>query len=116
MQGVLHQLLVSNSKNEKWRDVVAAALRMIAEANTDSELGPSGAGQSAKEVAELHAFRRSVGYYKPGSAVGLEHAIESLNGMPGRVHLGVIETDRGVISMWLDDQNALVGIIVVRKI
>ena len=105
----LRQILIVNSAHPRLSGVIADAVDFLKTANItrQSDLKDTG---TAKDVGDLHAFRKRSGYYKEGAVLGLDETIESLASVKGNVRLGVIEADRGIVVIWIDEQDSIVGI------
>lgn len=116
MKADLYQTLMSDAAEPRLSGVIANARGFLKAASIVGELGPSGSGQPAKEVSDLHAFRKRCGYYKDGAVIGLDETIESLALFEGDVNLGVIETDRGAVALWLDKRGSIVGVMITKMI
>jgi hypothetical protein len=116
MKTALYQTLLSNIAEPRLSGVIASAINFLRAATITAERGPSGNGQPAKQVSDLHAFRKRSGYYKDGAVVGLDETIESLALAEKNVRLGVIETDRGAVAIWFNEHEVIVGLMITKMI
>src|SRR5690348_13049617 len=117
MKNDLRQILAASTEEPSLRAIIAQAINFLDTAEIAGELGPNGTGQSAKQVSDLHAYRRKSGYYKEGAVLGLDETIASLAGAGSpNVHLGIIETRRGGVAIWLDDHGSIVGVLITKMI
>ena len=62
----------------------------------------------------MHAFRRQSGYYNLDAVVGLDETIDQLGKCDTIVHLRVAETDNGYVALWLNDQGAPLGVMILK--
>ena len=60
-------------------------------------------GQSSRGVARMYEVRQGLSNFKANAFVGLSEAIEILKSQEVVVHLCVLETQRGLVSIWLDE-------------
>jgi hypothetical protein len=90
------------------------ALRFV-EGDSYTVLQSSGQGQLPRWVASMWEIRMSIPKFKREAFSGLEEAIASLRATDVNVHLSVIETAKGLISVWLADKTHVpVGIIIAK--
>jgi hypothetical protein len=116
MKTDLYQTLMSGAADPRLSRIVADAIEFLKRAVITGEHGPSGNGQPANQVSDLHAFRKRSGYYKDGAVVGLDETIESLALAGKNVRLGVIETNQGAVALWLDEHSLIVGLMITKII
>lgn len=109
------QSLENHANDPLLGSVIREALDFISASRLEREDGPSGSGQSSKSVADLHAFRKRSGYYRPGAITGLDETISSLGHADSLVWSRVIETNKGYIAMWFDGQEKPRGILLFKK-
>jgi hypothetical protein len=63
----------------------------------------------------MYKIRMSLEKFKTDAFIGLEESIKSLSESEVTVHLSVIETEKGVISVWLEDRpGPPVGIVIAK--
>ena len=110
----LYQAFASEPYDHLLRAIIVEVLEFLKSVTIMEERGPRGSGQPAKQVSELHAFRRRSNYYKAGAIVGLDETIVSLERMEGNVRLGVIETDHGIVALWLNEQGSISGVMIMK--
>lgn len=78
-------------------------------------LQSSGPGQSSISVVRMYEIRKSLEKFRRSAFVGLEESIESLRKRDVNVHLSAIETEKGIISLWITDESSSpVGIVIAR--
>jgi hypothetical protein len=78
-------------------------------------LQSSGPGQSSLSVVRMYEVRKGLKRFQRNAFLGLEESIESLRKRDINVHLSAIETEKGVISIWLtDDVSPPVGVVIVK--
>lgn len=104
--------LNDNIGDQRFGRVIEVAIELLSSAKLERQSGPNLLLQSSRAVADLHAFRQRSGYYKKGAAVGLDETIEALAAHDVSVRLGVLETSKGDVAMWFDEQDALLGVMV----
>jgi hypothetical protein len=63
----------------------------------------------------MYEIRRSLKKFQRNAFVGLEESIESLRQRDVNVHLAAIETEKGVISLWLTDESRSPIAVVIAK-
>jgi len=74
-----------------------------------------GPGQSSLAVVRMYEIRKSLKRFQRSAFIGLEESIRSLGERDVNVHLSVIETEKGVVSIWLANESSRpVGIIVAK--
>ena len=74
-----------------------------------------GPGQSSLAVVRMYEIRKSLRKFQQNAFVGLDESIESLRKRDVNVHLSAIETEKGVVSLWLTDESSPpVGIVIAR--
>jgi hypothetical protein len=106
------ELLYDSIGDRRFGSAIQVAIGLLSSAKLERQSGPNLLLQSSRAVADLHAFRQRSGYYKEGAAVGLDETIEALAAHDVPVRLGVMETSKGYVAMWLDEQDALLGVMV----
>jgi hypothetical protein len=112
MSDHLLNILAANQNDEKLGTVAKEALEFVKGTTVKSWQSP-GTGQSSLSVANIYKIRMKHETYRPEAFLGLEDSISSLAAKDVTVHLSVIETEQGLVSVWLvDDQSPPVGIIV----
>lgn len=90
------------------------ALRFV-EGDSYTVLQSPGQGQLPRWVASMWEIRMSFPKFKREAFSGLEEAIALLRATDVNVHLSVIETAKGLISVWLADKTHVpVGIIIAK--
>jgi hypothetical protein len=116
----------------RYLDMSADPIEVLRNRQNDSRLGPivrealkflRGAefvfhqsprrGQSSLSVARMYSIRMKR-IMKPG-IVGLEESIRSLEQREITVCLSVVETEKGLISVWLEKDSAKLIAVVVMK-
>jgi len=104
--------LEAHQNDEKLGAIVRETLEFIKGASVKSWQSP-GTGQSSFSVARMYKVRMKQKTYRPEAFIGIEESVSSLSIRDITVHLSVIETDQGVVSVWLtDDQGPPIGIVV----
>lgn len=74
-----------------------------------------GPGQSSFDVVRMYEIRMSLKKFRRDAFIGLEESIKSLGERDINVHLAVIETEKGLISIWLaDETDSPMGIIITK--
>jgi hypothetical protein len=74
-----------------------------------------GAGQSSFSVAKMYEIRKRLKGFKTDAFSGLQESIASLQRQDVKVHLCLIETGKGLISIWFtDESNPPLGIVLAR--
>jgi hypothetical protein len=63
----------------------------------------------------MYKIRRSLPKFNHNAFVGLSEAIESVSERDVNVHLAVIETEKGLISLWLASASGVPIAIVTAK-
>jgi hypothetical protein len=77
---------------------------------------PSGGGQSSFDIAETYRLRMSLDKFKKENFSGLEESIECLSRDDVTVHLCVVESENGVIALWLTDHSSVpVSVVVIKS-
>ncbi len=94
--------------------VARAALQFV-EASEVRLLQCPGPGQSSGSVVRMYKIRMGLPKFKSDAFIGLEESIKSLGQHEVTVHLSVIETEKGVISLWLGDSSGTPAGIVIAK-
>jgi hypothetical protein len=108
----LINILKAHQSEKKLGAIAKEALKFIDGAVIKSWQSP-GVGQSSLSVANMYKIRMKHKTQKPEAFLGLEESISSLTANDLTVHLSVIETSHGVVSVWLlDGQGPPVGIVV----
>jgi hypothetical protein len=75
----------------------------------------SGSGQSSVSIVRMYKVRMGLVNFRASAFVGLDETIETLGQQEVTVHLSVIETERGVISLWLADPlGPPLGIVIAK--
>ena len=116
MKSDLSQMLLAAVVDTRLSKIVAATVDFLNAVSVTGQNGPDGKGQTGKQVSDLHAFRKRSGYYKRGAVFGLDETIEALALVEENVRLGVIETDRGAVALWLDEHDEIVGVILTTMV
>src|SRR5262245_27581525 len=65
--------------------VIGEGLKLIASSQIERMHCGSEPGQSAKYYADLHDFRKRIGYYEPGALIGLDETIDALRWCTSRI-------------------------------
>jgi hypothetical protein len=74
-----------------------------------------GPGESSLAVVRMYEIRKSLKKFQQNAFIGLDESIESLRKRDVKVHLSAIETEKGVVSLWLTDESSPpVGIVIAR--
>jgi hypothetical protein len=108
-------ILENHVSNPRLGRVIREVMDFVGSSPIVREDGPTPPGIPAKEVSDIHVFRQRSGLYKLASITGLDETIESLRICNSLVQARVIETDRGYVSIWLDEQDVPVGAMIFRK-
>jgi hypothetical protein len=74
-----------------------------------------GPGQSASSVIRMYEIRRSLKKFKESAFLGLQESIDSLREHDVTVHLSAIETEKGIVSLWLQNESSPPVAIVIAK-
>jgi len=115
MIGQTIAILEDNRENAELGETIEEAIRIVSVSSTVTESGPSGPGQPSRTVADLYDFRRRIGYWRQESIVGLDETEKSLREYNSSVCLRVLETNLVVIAIWLDNNDAPIGVIIAAK-
>jgi hypothetical protein len=114
MNSDLIDILRTHQDNPKLGSTAKQALRFV-EGATCKFLQTASLGQSSLAVVRMYEIRRSLQKFKPEAFIGLDESIEYLREHNVRVHLGVIETEKGVVSLWLAEKsNVPLGIVIAK--
>jgi hypothetical protein len=98
----------------KLGSVFTEALQFV-EGSEFKFLQSSGPGQSSRSVVRMYKIRMGLPNFKRYAFVGLEESIKSPSEREITVHLSVIETEKGVISLWLADSlGPPLGIVIAK--
>lgn len=112
MNGDAIEVLRRHQDDSKLGMIAKEALRFVEGAKCKF-LQADGPGQSSFAVVRMYEIRRSLKKFKPDAFIGLMESIESLRECDVNVHLSVVETELGVISLWLTRQpDSLLGIVI----
>jgi hypothetical protein len=95
-------------------NVAREALQFV-EGSEFKFLQSPGPGQSSRSVVRMYKIRMGLPKFKRDAFIGLEESIKSLSEQEVTVHLSVIETEKGVISLWLADTSGVPAGIVIAK-
>ena len=106
-------ILKQGSGDSELGAVTSRAVGFIESAELETERGPAPLNQSSSAVADLHAFRKRSGYYRPGTVDGLDETIKSLAARDVPVRLGVVEARQGAVAVWVDDENSVLGVMIL---
>ena len=108
----LLNILAASRHNKKLGSVAKEALEFVKGTTVKYWRSP-GTGHSSLSIANIYRIRMGLETYRPEAFLGLEDSISSLTAKDVMVHLSVIETEQGVVSIWLvDDQSPPVGIVI----
>lgn len=91
--------------------IAKLALKFIESAD-DKSFHLSGPGQSSLSIAKIYKIRMKHKTFRPEAFEGLEQSIEALDAKDVIVRLAAVETDKGVVSVWLNGDDEPVGIVV----
>ncbi|MDR3471404.1 MAG: hypothetical protein P4M09_06905 [Devosia sp.] len=114
MVNELLQGLRSHADDVRFGRLISQAIDFVSSSTVEREHPPTGSGQSSKSVADLHAFRKRSGYYAKASIQGLDETIDALRSTDALVWLGIIETNRGSVAIWRDEDGAPLGIMIFK--
>jgi hypothetical protein len=81
----------------------------------DPVLQSPGPGQSSLAVVRMYEIRKSLRNFRKSAFIGLDESIESLRKRDVNVHLSAIETEKGVVSLWLTDESSPPVAIVIAR-
>ena len=112
MESRIIQILTDHADDTRFAPIIAIALNLIHSARVDRDAEPTMLLQSSKSVAELHAFRKRSGYYKDSAVIRLDDTIAALTENDVPVRAGLVETDKGYVATWLDEQDSLLGVMI----
>jgi hypothetical protein len=94
--------------------IAKQALQFIGGAQSRVLQSP-GPGQSSLAVVRMYEIRKSQRKFQQSAFIGLDESIKSLRKRDVNVHLSAIETERGVVSLWLTDElSPPVSIVIAR--
>lgn len=110
------EILAAHLSDPRFGLVARAAKRFVESTQLIREHKSPSPPQHSKTVADLHAFRKRSGYYNEKAIIGLDETIDGLNSSEVLVHLHVAETTQGYVSLWLSEQNELLGLMVFKTI
>jgi hypothetical protein len=72
-----------------------------------------GPGQPANSVVRMYEVRKTLKNFRPDAFFGLQESIDSLQQCNANVHLAAIETEKGIISLWMTEEpSALYGVVI----
>ena len=109
----IHVLRASQGE-PRLGSIATQALRFLEDAQCRFLQSP-GPGQSSLSVVRMYEIRKSLKGFHQHAFMGLDESIASLSERDVNVHLSVIETEKGLVSLWLTDQsNSPVAIIVAK--
>jgi hypothetical protein len=98
--------------DDKLVNVAKEALRFVAGSEINIQQS-GGAGQSSFGVVRMYKVRMGLEKFRREAFVGLDESLKVLGECDIVVHLSVIQTKSGVISIWLpDEEGPPVGIII----
>jgi hypothetical protein len=108
-------ILQTHYDDPLFHSVIREALDFISSSTMEEEHGPTGKGQTTKSIAKLQAFRKRAGYYKLSRISGLDETIKSLENHDATVWARVLETDRGYITVWSNDDDVPLGVMIFKR-
>jgi len=108
------QILKDHADDTRFAPIIAIALNFMHSTRVDRDAEPTMLLQSSNSVAELHAFRKRSGYYKDGAVIGLDETIAALTENDVPVRAGLVETDKGYVATWLDEQDVPLGVMIFK--
>ena len=114
MVNELVSVLKGHIDDPRFGEIVNEAIGIISSSTVKEYSLPKSPSQSAKSVAEIHAFRKRSGYYAKASIVGLETTIAAMSNSNDAVRIGSIVTDTAIVCFWLGEVNNLAGIVIFR--
>jgi hypothetical protein len=107
--------VLRNYRDESKLGSVARQALQFLEGTQCKFLQSSGSGQSSLSVVRMYEIRMSLKKFQRNAFIGLEESIESLRQRDVNVHLSAIETEKGVISLWLTDKSSPpVGVVIAK--
>jgi hypothetical protein len=109
------EILQNNIADSRFGPTIDAAIQFVQSAELERRDGPNLLLQSSKTVADLHAFRKRSGYYNEATVLGLDETIGALAARDVAVRLGVMGTSKGYVAIWVDEQDALLGVMVFQS-
>jgi hypothetical protein len=110
----LIKLLEAHRNDEGLGPIINEAIEFARDASVKWWRSP-GTGQPSFSVAKTYRTRIGNKKYKKEAFSGMEESILSLAAKDVTVHLSVIETDKGVVSVWLENEHGPpVGIVIGR--
>lgn len=98
------ELLTRWSSDPEIGPVIKQVLKFL-EGSKYKQLQSPGKGQSSLGVARMYDVRQGLSNFKAHAFVGLSEAIKRLKSQDVVVHLCVLETDRGLVSIWVDEKQ-----------
>jgi hypothetical protein len=94
--------------------IAAQALQFI-DGSPYKVLHTPGSGESSLSIVRMWEIRRSLKGFNHSAFVGLEESLACLRERDVAVHLAVIETERGLVSLWVvDEANPPLAIIIAK--
>jgi hypothetical protein len=106
-------VLKDHLSDPTWAALAREALHLI-DGSTVKSAHTATQGQPSSEVAETHEVRKKIGYYNKKYVLGLDETIAALRSRETEVRLSVVETDQGIVALWLDNQDSPCGITVLK--
>ena len=107
--------VLRNYRDEPKLGSVASQALHFLEGTQCKFLHSSGRGQSSLWVARMYEIRKSLEKFRRDAFFGLEESIESLRQVDVNVHLWAIETEKGIVSVWLmDESSPPVGVVIAK--
>jgi hypothetical protein len=98
------ELLWRWSDDPKIGPVIKQALKFLEGSKFNQRQSPA-KGQSSLGVARMYEVRQGLSNFKAHAFVGLPEAIEILRSQDVLVHLCVLEAEKGLVSIWLDEKQ-----------
>jgi len=113
MSNDLIKILESHQNDQLLGSLAKEAVEFI-RGSTIKYSRSSGSGHSSLSIAKIYKLRLKRKTKRPGAVLGLEESISSLSAQDVTVYLSHIETDRGIVAIWLsEDQSNLAAIVLL---
>jgi len=107
--------ILKKYENESKLGAVAREALQFVERSEFKFRQSRGPGQSSHSVVRMYKVRMGLEKFKKDAFTGLEESIQSLSEREVTVHLSVIETEKGLISVWLADSSGPpIGIVIAK--
>jgi hypothetical protein len=105
-------VLRAKQKNASFGTLATRALSFVGD--QAFELSVSEQGQSSLEVAKIQSIKLRGPNIRREAFTGVTESLEALSERDVCVYMSVILTKKGIVTVWLDDAEMPLGIIIVK--